>query len=49
MTQQKSLSVYFSRKGNNYVSGSIVNLPVGNTEVIARKIKAGLLAGQTLM
>lgn len=39
MTQQKSLSVYYSRRGNNYVSGSIVNLPVGNTEVIARKIQ----------
>jgi flavodoxin len=40
MTQQKSLSVYYSRKGNNYVSGSIVNLPIGNTEVIAKKIQA---------
>lgn len=40
MAQQKSLSVYYSRKGINYVSGSIVNLPVGNTEVIARKIHA---------
>jgi flavodoxin len=39
MTQQKSLSVYYSRKGNNYVGGSIVNLPIGNTEVIARKIQ----------
>jgi len=40
MTQQKGLSVYYSRKGNNYVNGSIVNLPVGNTEVIAKKIQA---------
>jgi len=40
MAHQKSLSVYYSRKGNNYVSGSIVNLPVGNTEVIAKKIQA---------
>lgn len=39
MAQHKSLSVYYSRKGSNYVSGSIVNLPVGNTEVIARKIQ----------
>lgn len=39
MTQQKSLSVYYSRKGSNYVGGSIVDLPVGNTEVIARKIQ----------
>jgi len=35
----KNLIAYFSRKGNNYVGGSIVNLPVGNTEVIARKIQ----------
>ena len=39
MTQQKSLSAYFSRKGNNYLGGSIVNLPIGNTEVIAKKIQ----------
>lgn len=39
MTHSKSLSAYFSRKGNNYVGGSIVNLPIGNTEVIARKIQ----------
>lgn len=39
MAEQKSLSVYYSRKGSNYVSGSIVNLPIGNTEVIARKIQ----------
>jgi flavodoxin len=39
MAQQKSLSAYFSRKGNNYVGGTIVNLPIGNTEVIARKIQ----------
>ena len=34
----KSLVAYFSRAGNNYVSGTIVNLPVGNTEVIAKMI-----------
>jgi flavodoxin len=39
MAHQKSLSVYYSRKGNNYVGGSIVNLPIGNTEVIAKKIQ----------
>lgn len=39
MAHPKSLSAYFSRKGNNYVGGSIVNLPIGNTEVIARKIQ----------
>lgn len=35
----KTLITYFSRKGNNYVAGSIVNLPVGNTEVVAKKIQ----------
>jgi flavodoxin len=39
MENKKSLSVYYSRKGNNYVGGSIVNLPIGNTEVIAKKIQ----------
>jgi flavodoxin len=38
MPDPKSLIAYFSRKGNNYVGGSIVNLPTGNTEVIAKKI-----------
>lgn len=35
----KTLIAYFSRKGNNYVGGSIVNLPVGNTEAVAKKIQ----------
>lgn len=39
MANSKSLIAYFSRQGNNYVGGSIVNLPIGNTEVIAKKIK----------
>jgi flavodoxin len=39
MANKKSLSVYYSRKGNNYVGGRIVNLPTGNTEVIAKKIQ----------
>ena len=42
MANKKSLIAYYSRKGQNYVGGSIVNLPVGNTEVIAKKIQ-GLL------
>lgn len=33
------LIAYYSRKGQNYVSGNIVNLPIGNTEVVAYKIK----------
>ena len=39
MENSKSLIAYFSRKGSNYVGGSIVNLPIGNTEVIAKKIQ----------
>jgi flavodoxin len=39
------LIAYYSRKGNNYVGGRIVNLPVGNTEVIAKKIK-GITGGE---
>ncbi len=35
----KSLIAYYSRKGNNYVSGSVVNLPVGNTEVVTKMIQ----------
>ncbi|MGA2161084.1 MAG: flavodoxin [Methanoregula sp.] len=33
------LIAYFSRPGNNYVNGQIVNLPVGNTEVVAKMIQ----------
>ena len=40
----KSLIVYFSRPGNNYVGGRIVNLPVGNTEVVAKMIREKTLA-----
>lgn len=35
----KVLIAYFSRKGNNYVSGKIVKLTVGNTEIAAKKIQ----------
>ncbi|HEX3010705.1 MAG TPA: flavodoxin, partial [Syntrophomonadaceae bacterium] len=35
----KCLIAYFSRKGNNYVSGQIVNLPVGNTEIASNMIQ----------
>ena len=37
--KQKCLIAYFSRGGDNYVSGKIVNLPVGNTELAARMIQ----------
>lgn len=40
----KILIAFFSRPGNNYVNGSIVNLPVGNTEIAARKLQ-GLTGG----
>lgn len=36
----KSLIAYFSRKGDNHVNGEIVFLPVGNTEVAAKKLQA---------
>ena len=35
----KCLIAYFSRPGNNYVNGKIVNLTVGNTEVVAKMIQ----------
>ncbi|HNW87604.1 MAG TPA: flavodoxin [Candidatus Limiplasma sp.] len=35
----RTLIAYFSREGNNYVNGAIVYLPVGNTQVVAEKIK----------
>lgn len=33
------LVAYFSRKGQNYVNGKIVNLSIGNTEVVANMIQ----------
>jgi flavodoxin len=35
LKEKRCLIAYFSREGNNYVSGKIVNLPVGNTKVVA--------------
>lgn len=35
---EKCLIAYYSREGNNYVGGKIVNLPIGNTEVVAKMI-----------
>lgn len=34
------LIVYFSRRGENYVSGSIRTLALGNTEVVAQRLQA---------
>jgi len=36
MTNSKNLIAYYSRKGENYLNGNIVNLTVGNTEVAAK-------------
>ena len=36
----KVLIAYYSRRGENYVNGSIRNLKQGNTEVVVNKIKA---------
>ena len=38
-TNKKCLIAYFSRKGQNYVSGRLVDLKVGNTEVVANMIQ----------
>lgn len=46
MSKVKSLVAYYSRAGSNYVSGNIVDLPVGNTEVAAKIIQK--LAGSDL-
>ncbi len=35
----RTLIVFFSRRGNNYVDGRIVNLEVGNTEVAAGMVE----------
>lgn len=42
----KSLIAYYSRTGSNYVNGKIMNLTIGNTAVIAKKIQG--LTGGTL-
>jgi flavodoxin len=36
----KCLIAYYSRKGENYVGGGIIDLPVGNTEVAAEMVHA---------
>lgn len=35
----RNLILYYSRKGNNYVNGRIMNLPKGNTEICAEYIQ----------
>jgi Flavodoxins len=39
LENKKVLIAYFSREGNNYVNGSIVNLTVGNTQIVAEMIE----------
>lgn len=39
LNKEKCLIAYFSRKGDNYVNGRIMNLLVGNTEVAAKMIQ----------
>lgn len=39
LKEKKGLIAFYSRKGDNYVSGSIKNLAIGNTEVIAKMIQ----------
>lgn len=39
VTDKKCLIAYFSRKGQNYVNGRIVDLKIGNTEVVGKMIQ----------
>ncbi len=39
LKEEKCLIAYYSREGNSYVSGKIVNLPIGNTKVVANIIQ----------
>ena len=39
LNEKKHLIAYFSRAGNNYVNGQIVNLQVGNTKIAAEIIQ----------
>ncbi len=39
LTNKKCLIAYFSRKGQNYVSGRVVYLNIGNTEAVAKMIQ----------
>ncbi len=36
----KVLIAYYSRRGENYVNGSIKNLKLGNTEVVAWAVQS---------
>ncbi len=38
LNNKKCLIAFFSHKGYNYLNGSIVNLPIGNTQIMAETI-----------
>ena len=38
-SNKKRLIAYYSRKGQNYVDGNIIDLPIGNTELAAKMIR----------
>lgn len=40
MAENSLLIAYFSHPGQNYVNGNIVDLPIGNTEVVAKMLAA---------
>lgn len=39
---KKNLIIYYSRAGQNYVNGKILDLPKGNTEICAEYIRAAV-------
>lgn len=39
LKDKKSIIIYYSRAGQNYSNGNVIDIPVGNTEVIANYIK----------
>lgn len=47
MPQTPFLIAYFSQPGQNYVNGNIVNLPVGNTAIVVKKLQ--VLTGGDLL
>lgn len=34
----KSLAIYFSRNGENYMENGLENIEIGNTEILAKRI-----------
>ena len=52
LKDKNCLIAYFSRNGLNYVSGDIIDIPIGNTEIVAKiiekEINADLLKIDTI-